>query len=78
MIPTTGRIVHFFEGQAAPQAAIITGVWSPHMVNLTIFRPNGGTASMSSVALKGSASDGGHRSWDWPPQVETPKGKGSK
>lgn len=78
MIPTVGRIVHFLEGQAAPQAAIITQVWHADMVNLNIFRPNGGTSFMSSVARKGSASDGGHRSWDWPPQVETPKGKGSK
>ena len=56
--PTVGRMVHFTPAKAStilrheqPLAAIVTYVWNPRMVNLTVFDPNGASHACTSVTL---------------------------
>lgn len=57
--PTVGRVVHFIptKGDALsfsdqPLAALITYVWTDHMVNLVVFDSNGNPHSRTSVTLE--------------------------
>ena len=73
-IPTVGRIVHYFEEEGKPQAAIVTdgGDLAPC---LNVFTKYGGVMVKNSVSHKSSLEgvkreDGGFIPyWDWPPIV---------
>lgn len=62
--PSVGRVVHYFKGEE-PMAAMICKVHSDDVVNLTVFKPEGGTAAAKSV----SRLPGGPTRWDWPARV---------
>lgn len=54
IIPTIGRVVWYYHGQAAqsqPYAALVTYVHSPALVNLVAFNANGEPLSCTSVPL---------------------------
>lgn len=68
MSPSVGRIVHFRAyASAEPQAAIITRVWGPDCVNLTVLPDCAPPFSASSVnhVEKGY----GGQTWEWPERV---------
>lgn len=85
MIPTVGRIVHFFPGDNAdhqsngngpndPIAAVITRVWNDDMVNLMVFVDGPAPIWVTSVMRSAQAPN---RRWDWPEIVQNvvPTGK---
>lgn len=67
MTPTIGRVV-IFSGEmsngALEHPAIITRVWGPECVNLTVFLDNAAPRSWTSVML---GTSGIH--WRWPERV---------
>jgi hypothetical protein len=74
IVPTIGRIVWFWDlardihdPYAQPEAAIVTYVHHDHMVNLSVFSPNGENRARTSVLLchEGSArpDNGGFCEW---------------
>lgn len=68
-IPTVGRIVHYrptdFDPEKdQPQAAIVTYVWNPTLVNLAVFDSNGNPYPLTSVCQGDQPAY-----WDWPPKV---------
>jgi len=85
MVPTVGRIVHYFpsgpddpagaNGNAlGPVAAIITRVWGPAVVNLTCFADYALQPMVkATVPQRGSPGDhdGGKGTWDWPARTES-------
>lgn len=60
--PSIGTIVHFrapcVDGDHTIRAAIVTRVWSPACVNLTVFAEDGSTYGVTSASLGSS--------WVWP------------
>lgn len=65
--PTIGRIVHYTDAEGVDTAAIVTHVWSPTTVNLTLF-PDYHTADALRVQ---SANEGsGPGTWHWPERSE--------
>lgn len=72
MEPTVGRIVHFRREPLeladvgnSPLAAMVTKVWNPTMVNLTVFNEDGSTTAETSVQFHQS-DDLTPRSAFWP------------
>ena len=73
MIPTLGRIVHAqkYEGGVKvgePQGAIVTRVWSAHVVNLHVFVDGAPSEHVTSASLDEGQAIGGWY-WTWPPKV---------
>jgi hypothetical protein len=62
--PSIGRIVHFRSGDGPCQAALISHVHGPHIVNLMVVTPNGTPFSATSVDIDGQGA-----SWHWPERV---------
>ena len=76
MEPTLGRIVLFHGikyNDSFEHPAIVTKVWSPYCVNLTVFPDVGLPFTITSVCQKeGLTPDdesNGTYSWRWPPKV---------
>lgn len=70
MKPTIGRIVHYYEGEQGPLAAIITTTWSDVIVNLHVFfsSKRGTVVEVTSVRFA-EVPKLGERTWCWPPKV---------
>lgn len=69
MIPTVGRIVHYFaDGQAQPHAAIITHVWNETCVNLFIFAKDNYDehAGVRTSVVGGGNMEPSLGEWRWP------------
>lgn len=74
---TISRIVHFYdhtpvEGEAVPQAALVTFVHSAELVNLAVFDHAGGFHSRTSVRFAPSIEDADEHPGPvatWPPRV---------
>lgn len=76
MKPTIGRIVHYMNG-GVHYPAIVTKVWTPLCVNITVF-PNGSddyspgangaftSPQIVTSVTYAAASDPTDRSWHWP------------
>lgn len=66
-VPSVGRVVHYIPqadgkvGDANEHAAIVTYVWTPEMVNLAVFNPNGVHYFQTSVE-----HGNGPGCWKWP------------
>lgn len=72
--PSIGRIVHVNRDGKPPYAAIVTAVWSPTCVNLTVFGdgdrwPNGTPGDVASVAMPSVSQGDAPGEWAWPPFV---------
>lgn len=67
MKPTIGRIVIFNDGQTASQEfpAVIMRVHSDTVINVEIFRDDGGQRIFRSVPQQGTAP-GNMPTWSWP------------
>lgn len=62
--PQVGQIVMFRQNTGDPEAAIITRVWSPQTVNLTVFTDMGTVLGVTSCA-KRREGDLNMRTWDF-------------
>lgn len=70
MKPTVGRIVHYYDLHDGPFPAIITAVWSEHVVSLAVFTENG----ILFCKETNDAPEDVLPRWSWPPieKEETP------
>jgi hypothetical protein len=69
MLPTIGRIVHYWPNNATtPTAAIITAVHSATVVSLTAFPFGVDPVAVNSVPQSDDEHQG--RRWDWPAREE--------
>jgi hypothetical protein len=69
MKPSIGRIVHYVDPDGEHFAAIITGVWTDHCVNLVVFELCDGCPSAVRTSVMfdgGAAAPFVARTWHWP------------
>lgn len=69
--PSPGRIVLVTDADSngvTEHPAIVTRVWSPECINMTVFPDYGVPYCMSSVSVSDDGSSQPHR-WRWPPRV---------
>ena len=68
--PTIGRIVHYYDLDALPHAAIITNVVGPSSVDLWVFGRSGN--NWQAVMINRHDNPGradSANTWAWPPRV---------
>lgn len=77
MVPTVGRIVHYYEPDyfvsgeqklPEPQAAIVTRVHTVDVVNLSVIGDRQGQARHMTSVQRSDVPEFGR--WSWPPRVE--------
>lgn len=69
--PTPGQIVMLHEAESTPASvAIVTHVWNPGLVNLTVFDPMGAQPPLNATSVPFSADGSqphGSNAWATPP-----------
>jgi hypothetical protein len=64
MTPTQGRVVKYFDS-VGEHVAIITRVWSPNCVNLSVIRDGAHSFDCRTSVLQGSEMNE-FGTWNWP------------
>lgn len=71
MTPSIGRVVlvrsadHVVNGQVE-HAAVVTRVWSPTLINATVFLDTLDPIALTSITYSDAAEPAASRTWRWP------------
>lgn len=68
MKPTVGRVVHFYEDDQGPFAALVTGVYANGSCMLAVFKP-AHTSIYAIACYEKGATGSEHCYWTWPPRA---------